>query len=396
VSRVLFVDDDLQALERLQAAFEDQEWDMRFMGSARAALESMEREPTDVVVSDFLMPEMSGIELLAEIRRRHPDTVRLLLLGEDDERGLVEGAAVAHQFLAKPGPLDKLVGAVDSALRLRQELKGERVRAEMSGIDALLSPQGVFGELMDVLQSPGGDAASIARVLERDVALSAKVLQLANASFFAPRKRVTSVQVAVARLGTQTIRSLALMDGLIRGCDAHDKVLRSWLVRFNIHATETARLAERLAGSTARSDAFCAGLLHDCGQLVFATCRPEVFSAHLRLQDVEARLLVELEEETFGVTHAQAGAYLLSLWGLPLDVIRAASIHTTPVHLGGASQLSASAAAQLAHHLVEAEVLPLCSTPGTPGPDDTTLQEAGVLGEVWAWRAERAADSDYP
>jgi HD-like signal output (HDOD) protein len=394
VNRVLFVNDDAEVLKRLQVAFEHQEWDMRFVVGAQAALESMAEEPTDVVVSDFLMPGMSGVELFAEVRRRHPDTVRLLLLGEDDDRGLVEGGAAAHQFLPKPDSLDKLAGAVDSALRLRQELEGERVRAEMSGIDVLLSPPGVLGELMEVLQSPSADAASVARVLERDVALSTKTLQLANASVFAPRNRATSVQVAVVRLGTQTIRSLALMDGMIRSCDVRDRVLRPWLVRFNTHAMETARLAGRLAGPAARNEAFCAGLLHDCGQLVFATCRPEVFSAHLRLQSADARLLVELEEETFGVTHAQAGAYLLSLWGLPLDIIRAASIHNAPIHLEGGRHLTTPVAAQLAHRLVEAEVLTLCSTPGTPGPDDTMLDEAGVLGEVWAWRAERATEPD--
>jgi HD-like signal output (HDOD) protein len=395
VNRVLFVDDDAQVLERMQVAFEHEKWDMQFVAGAQAALESMAEEPADVVVSNFLMPGMTGVELFTEVRRRHPDTVRLLLLGEDDDRGLVEGAAVAHQFLPKAGPLDRLAAEVDSVLRLRQELQGERVRAEMSGIDVLLSPPGVLGELMEVLQSPSADAASVARVLEGDVALSTKTLQLANASIFAPRNRATSVQMAVVRLGTQTIRSLALMDGMIRSCDARDKVLRPWLVRFNAHAMETARLAGRLAGPAAGNDAFCAGLLHDCGQLVFATCRPEVFSAHLRLQATDARLLVELEEETFGVTHAQAGAYLLSLWGLPLDVIRAASIHNAPIRVGGARHLTAAEAAQVAHHLVEAEVLTLCSTPGTPGPDEATLDHAGVLGDVWAWRAERATEPGY-
>jgi HD-like signal output (HDOD) protein len=310
-------------------------------------------------------------------------------LGDGDEREVVPAAGVAHRLLAKAEPLETIVGIVDGALALHQGLDVERVRAEMAGIDVLLSPHSVLTDVLQVLEAPTSDAAAIGRVIERDVALSAKLLQLANSSFFAPRTPVTSVVAAVVRLGTQAVRSLAIMDGMIRNCDARDPVLRNWLTRFNTHALEVARLAELLAGPTARQDAFCAGLLHDCGQLVFATCRPEVFSAHLRLHE-ERRLLAELEEETFGITHAQAGAYFLTLWGLPLEVIRAAGMHTAPLCFPAAGRLGAGTVAHLAHQLVEAEVLRLCSPPGTPSPADAALQEAGVLGDVWAWRAERA------
>jgi HD-like signal output (HDOD) protein/ActR/RegA family two-component response regulator len=386
--RVLFVADDPVELRRLERAFEDQKWDKRFVADAGAALASAAQEPPDVVVSAFGLEGMNGVELLTEVRSRHPDTVRLLLLGDGDEQEVVRAATVAHRFLAGRAPVETIVETVDGAVALQRGLDVERVRAEMAGIDVLLSPHGVFAELLRVLETPTSDAAAIARVVERDVALSAKLLQLANSSFFAPRTPITSVAAAVVRLGTQAIRSLAIMDGMIRNCDARDKVLRSWLTRFNTHALEVASLAERLADQRARQDAFCAGLLHDCGQLVFATCRPEVFSAHLRLND-DRRLLVELEEETFGITHAQAGAYFLTLWGLPLEVIRAAGTHTDALP-PAKGRLGACTVAHLAHQLVEAEVLRLCSPPGTPGPADAALQQAGVLGEVWAWRAERA------
>jgi HD-like signal output (HDOD) protein len=136
------------------------------------------------------------------------------------------------------------------------------------------------------------------------------------------------------------------------------------------------------------ADAFGAGLLHECGQLVFAVCRPEMFDTHLRLCQRDARLLVELEQQTFGVTHAQAGAYLLSRWGFPLGVINAAARHARPVDPVASSRLSVADAVRLAHHLVEEERVSVCSPPGRRGLDDAVLDQAGVLGEVWSWRAD--------
>src|SRR5205807_451363 len=219
--------------------------------------------------------------------------------------------------------------------------------------DTLIAPAPAVHRLLEVLESPRAGAGAIAVVLEGDVGLAAKILQVANSSFYAPRARAVSLDVAVARLGAQTIRSLALMDGFARRLDGRDPVLGRWLAAFNDHAGETARLAQRLAEPRLRADAFCAGLLHECGQLVLASCRPVVFSAHLRLQDGRPALCGEIEEETFGVTHSRAGAYLLSLWGFPLEVVAAAAGHDGP--LDGLDPRSVTGAVLLAHQLVEAE-----------------------------------------
>jgi HD-like signal output (HDOD) protein len=391
VNRILFVDDEPSILAGLRRMLRSRQgmWDMRFVEGAAAALELMDREPVDVVVSDFRMPGLDGGQLLAEVRRRHPDAARLILSGHTAERDLIRVVTIAHQFLTKPSEPGELTAAIERALRLRHELGGEHVRAEVSGIEALPSPPSTFCDLVEALEAPNADARSVAEILERDVSLAAKVLQLVNSSSFAAGSRVASLEAAVVRLGIQTIRSLVLIDEVVRAFQVPDGVSSDWLSLLNTHALETARLARRLAAPEARDDAFCAGLLHECGQLVFAVCRPGVFAAHLQFRERDGRPLVDIERETFGVTHAQAGAYLLSLWGFPVEIVEAAAHHAEVAPVKKPGRLGAPGAVRLAHLLVESERIRLCTAPGPTGAVDASLERNSALEAVRAWRAER-------
>jgi HD-like signal output (HDOD) protein len=364
---------------------------MEFAAGASAALEVMAAQPVDVVVSDFRMPGLDGGQLLAEVRRRHPDTARLILSGQTAEQDMIRVVALAHQFLSKPCGPEDLMAAVDRALRLRRELGGEQVRTEMQGVRALPSPSSALHLLVDTLESPGADERAVAGVLERDATLAATVLQQLNFLFRTSGPQVTSLEEALIRFGLQHVRSLALWNEIARAFPLPDRLSRKWLGLLHTHALETALLARRLAVPEARDDAFCAGLLHECGQLVFAVCRPDVLSAHLRLRDREARLMVEMERETFGVTHAQAGAHLLSLWGFPFGMIDAAAHHADTITTSQFPRLATAEAVRLAHAVVEAERIRLCTPAGARTIDDTILEQAGVLSEVWSWRTERAA-----
>jgi HD-like signal output (HDOD) protein/CheY-like chemotaxis protein len=392
MNRILFVDDEPRVLSGLRRMLRSRhgEWHMEFVESAAAALQAMEAEPVDVIVTDFRMPGINGGHLLSEVRRRYPDTARLILSGHTEEKDLTTVVSLAHQFLSKPCQSDELQAALERALRLRRELDGERIRAEVSEIGVLPSPPSALHDLVVVLESPDCDTRAIVRVLERDVALATKVLQVVNSSFFAPRARVTSLEAAVVRLGIYTIRSLILIEEIVKAVEIRDGLARDWLEQLNRHSLEVARLARRLAEPDSRDDAFCAGLLHECGHLVFASCRPELFIAHLRLRELDGRSLIEMEREAFGVTHAQSGAYLLSLWGFPLEVVEAAAVHANPDLPSTSEPQTLAGIVQVAHLLVSSEDSNPCGAPEGPALDDHWLEEAGLLAEVWNWRAEKA------
>src|SRR6202789_1962627 len=100
--RILFVDDEdfaLRGLERLLRSMRE-EWDMEFVDSGEKALARMNEAAFDVIVSDMRMPGMNGAELLNEVMKHHPQTVRLILSGFADRDMILKGVACPLQILA--------------------------------------------------------------------------------------------------------------------------------------------------------------------------------------------------------------------------------------------------------------------------------------------------------
>ena len=82
--------------------------------------------------------------------------------------------------------------------------------------------------------------------------------------------------------------------------------------------------------SKCSTSVFSAGLLHDVGQLILATGLPEEYAAVLQGAKDQGRPVWQVEQEHFGATHADVGAYLLALWGLPNPIVEAVAMHHCP------------------------------------------------------------------
>ena len=119
-SKILFVDDDAFIL-RLIEAYMEGEFQVALAGSAGEALAMIETHgPFRVVVSDYEMPGMKGVELLCQVARRWPDTLRILMSGGAMDMDRVDRAVRAgcvSEVLAKPFCFESLCE------RLRDELQ---------------------------------------------------------------------------------------------------------------------------------------------------------------------------------------------------------------------------------------------------------------------------------
>ena len=128
LARVLIVDDETDLLRSMRARLRSRPFELFTAASAGEALELLETTAVDVVVSDQRMPGMSGSEFLSLVRRKYPETVRLMLTGESDLTGAIRSINEAQifRFLVKPCPAEELARRIDEAL---EQCSDRRARA---------------------------------------------------------------------------------------------------------------------------------------------------------------------------------------------------------------------------------------------------------------------------
>lgn len=393
MTRILFVDDEPRVLDGLRRSLlaKRGQWDMAFAVGGAAALEELERAPFDVLVTDMRMPEVDGLALLTAARERWPRMARIILSGYMDMEVALRSTSVAHRFLAKPCDPQELEAVVERTRRLAALLTDEALRAAAGEVGTLATRPAVFTELERVIADPGASVTDVSRIIAREVSLTAKVLQLVNSSFFGLARRVSSAEQAVNYLGVNVIRALVLSHEIGEVAGAHSLPPEFSLVAHQEHALRVASLARHIAGGGALADdAFLAGVLHDVGELLLATQRRREWFVEAPAM-ARARGIARHEAETllFGTSHAEVGAYLVGLWGLPSRIVEAVAYHHLPSRLGG-DTMDVLAAVHLADALVTEATTESASGGNGAVVDADHVAALGVGERLDGWRAALA------
>ena len=375
--RILFVDDDQQVLDGLRDLLRRQrrEWHMVFALGGPAALSELDAsEPFDVVVSDMRMPDIDGATLLGLVQQRSPQTARIVLSGQTDMKATLRAVPVAHRFLAKPCDREQLLEAIERASAAPEVLAARRAAG---GAEALPSAPTLYTRLVEASEDPDITMEDIGALVETDIAMSAKVLQLVNSSFFGISRRISSAREAVVYLGIAPLRALVLSIGAFRAFAPAHRISGFSVERLEARSMVVAAVAAELApDKTTAADAFTAGVLHDIGQLVLAAQQPRDLEALLAEADSSDKPLHTIELQRGGTTHAELGGYLLGLWGLPDQIVAAVTRHHDPP--GPNAEPDPSAVVHVADALVPQHG-------AAPAPVDAALVERlGLAGRLEA------------
>lgn len=146
------------------------------------------------------------------------------------------------------------------------------------GLQSLPSVPALYQQITQELTSEDPSINGIADIVARGIAMTAKVLQLANSAFFALCRTITSTSQAVSLLGTETITALVLSTELFRGAESGDlAVEKVWLRSLLVASLAKAIVLSEAGSASAAAEAFVAGVLHDCGKLVLAQTRPDQY-----------------------------------------------------------------------------------------------------------------------
>lgn len=307
MKRVLFVDDEPQVLEGLRVLLRHQRgrWEMELATGGEQALAVLGARDFDVVVTDLRMPKVDGIALLKHLRDQHARTVRVVLSGEAGRGPALAAVPYAHQFLAKPCRLADLEAVLARAALIGDLVADESVRDLIGSIGNLPPLPRSYARLLGVIDDERCGARELAIVIGSDIGLTTKLLKLANSALFGVGRPIATVNEAIPLLGTETIKTLAIVTELV---DDYPMELRHFAEELHAHSTAVSAVAAELAPEAYRRDALAAGMLHDVGRLILAsTGSPE------------------------DGPHAEIGAYLLGLWGLPPVVMQAVATHHEPL-----------------------------------------------------------------
>jgi HD-like signal output (HDOD) protein len=332
MTRILFVDDERQVLDGFRDTLRvwRPDWTMAFALSGEAAIAELAKGSFDVIVSDLRMPGMSGGELLQHVHATYPATVRIVLSGHSELEDTLHAAPFAHQFLAKPCPPDELHRVIEHLCGLQRLLADESLRSTVARVTSLPAAPAAYRRFAEAVANPRATTAELGTLIEGDAALFAKLLQLVNSSFFGLPRRITSGREAVSYLGLTMLRNLVLSVDLFRTFAPAEPFSGASVAALERHAVDVALCASHVAPREVREDAVAAGLLHDVGKLVLISRSPAEF-ASLALESIQrGEPLHVVERERLGVTHAEVGAYLLGLWGLPYMLVDAVARHHLP------------------------------------------------------------------
>jgi len=390
MKKILFVDDEenvLNGLRRMLRSSRD-EWEMEFVASGAAALQACSEQTFDVVVTDLRMPGMDGAQLLGEIRDRYPGIARIVLSGYSDAALAAKAVPVTYQVLGKPCKPAELKETIDRVCTLQDVISQPALRRVIGTLGELPTLSTTYLALSRAISDEDSSIAMIAEIVEQDVGMSSKILQVANCGFFGMSSRATSIAQAVGYLGMNIIKTLALQSETFRAFVPSTGIPTSYWEKLQRHSQHTAIIAGILpVARDIREVTTIAALLQDAGILALASAMPDQFT--LVLDEIEQKHCsqVEAEEAIFGTSHAEIGAYLLGLWGIHSTAVEAIAHHHHPTrirHVGMDCSLAVYLSDLIAHGIdgppdgSDAE--------GLTASDRMELETLGLLDEYAGFR----------
>jgi putative nucleotidyltransferase with HDIG domain len=329
--QILFTETEGQALRRLMPALADarHDWEIVLVADTDAALELLSQRTVAIVIASFGTDHAGCERFLQEVQQRTPAAIRYALLPPQQQSHCTNFPETAHQcFPAQCTPAE-LGASIQRGLDVWQQASENPALANLlSDLNRIPTPPALYFEIREALSSQDSDAATIAEIIARDPAISAKILKVANSGFYALPRSVTDIHEAIIFMGTDTVSSLVLATHVFNRMPAPGINLDA-MWEHNLMVTALARhiAAEEGGDRLTVNTAGVAGLLHDIGQLTLLSNIPEIYQSILRRAGDDESALLEMEREQFGVGHPELGSYILRLWSLPDAVTRAVELH---------------------------------------------------------------------
>ena len=185
-------------------------------------------------------------------------------------------------------------------------------------------------ELNRALQDPDTSIAKVSETIEKDQALSLKLLKLVNSAFYGFKSRISNIRNAIVLLGFNTVRNAIVSVSVISAFSGKSKLTDFNITEFWKHSLAVAVVSKSIAEKTKMESAdncFVGGLLHDVGKVILAQYLQDLFASVWSAMQDDLLTFYEAERQEIPIDHTKIGAYLASKWQLPLGLVEAIRWH---------------------------------------------------------------------
>jgi HD-like signal output (HDOD) protein len=384
--RLLVVSENARRQPWLDQVFDERQWQVEYATNAADVHRAVaSKAGVHCVAAERGTPGLERPSLLEELRVKHPELALASLVGQGSPR---QGEHASYPMIRSTEPT-AIQTLLDRAVALQRVIGRPAVRSLVSGIAQLSSVPDSYWTLMNAASQPDITPIELAQIVESDPALHLRVLQLINSAFFGLSARISTMQQAMACVGSDLFKGFVLTAHVFSALDTHE--LRGFsLDRFQLYSFRVARFAQRLAANKQTSDAaFRAALMRDIGELFLAAKHPGRFQEMLQRVAQTGEPYRQVELEVFGAGHEHVGAYLLSTWGLPFEIVECVARHHDP----GAHTADESAVIATVHAVVALTGIITCGEAEST-LDAAFVERAGLSGLLPNWRASIEAASN--
>lgn len=196
--------------------------------------------------------------------------------------------------------------------------------------------------VMQMIEDPFCSSSDLAKVIQADPAMAAKVLKLANSSYYGFRQKISNIPQAVTLLGFATLKNALLAAAVfdmfrIQGTGFDLPAL--W--KHSVTTATAAKLVAKRVRYPQAEKAFTAALLHDIGKIVLARFIPLGLAEIMDAVREDQLAMYDAEKKVLGLSHPALGAWVLGRWGLPAPVVEAVEFHHHPTRAQTSFDLAA-------------------------------------------------------
>ncbi len=210
----------------------------------------------------------------------------------------------------------------------------DKIKNKLESLRKLPTIPVVINNVLQLIDNPKASAALIASEIERDQSLTARILRVANSPFYGFARRISTIDLAVVVMGTNTIKEIVLglvIQKLLKNSTGEFFNIRSFW-EYSLFCGSSSRFLARKLGYRLAGEAFVAGLMHDIGILILADNFSSGFKKIFETMKNENISLIDAERSIMNTDHTEIGAFIGQKWNLPEQICAAILNHHTPYY----------------------------------------------------------------